>query len=100
MINQATLLAKYDDKAADYYLVDVRTPNEFFGRHIPGSINIPIETLEKRFIELPSDKHIITICEHGVRSGICQDFLKNKGFQADSLEKGLAVWTGQVEKSN
>jgi rhodanese-related sulfurtransferase len=100
MINQDQLLTKYDDKSANYFLLDVRTVYEFENHHIPGSINIPIDSLESRLDQLPRNKHIITICEHGVRSGIAEQFLVKKGYQADSLEQGLAVWSGQLNSSN
>lgn len=98
MINQASLLTNYDDKRANYFLLDVRSPAEFSEGHLPGSINIPIDDLEARVKEVPVDKHIITICLHGVRSGICEKFLNQKGYLADSLEGGLAVWKGQLTK--
>lgn len=99
MINQASLLQNYDDKKANYFLLDVRTPAEYEEGHLPGSVNIPIDELEARFTELPKDRHIITICLHGVRSGICEKFLKQKGFLADSLDGGLSIWKGQVQKN-
>lgn len=98
MINQAELLAKYQDKMTNYYLVDVRTSYEYEDHHLPESVNIPIDNLERELNQLPKDKHIITVCEHGVRSGIAEKFLRSKGFQADSLENGLCQWTGAMEK--
>ena len=96
-MKQDELLKIYDDPKANLLLLDVRTPYEFKDHHLLGSINIPIDDLEKRLEELPKDKHIITICEHGVRSGICERFLKLKGYKVDTLEGGLSMWQGQVE---
>ncbi len=100
MINQAELLAKYDDKRANYYLVDVRSNQEFSESHLPGAINIPIDSLESRLSEVPKDRHIITICSHGVRSGSAERYLQQNGYQADSLQGGLSMWAGQLESSN
>ena len=97
MINQDTILAKYDDKTSNYYLLDVRSPMEFSEGHIPGSINLPLSELEARIAEIPRAQHIITICAHGVRSGKAEAYLNSKGFQADSLQNGLALWKGQLE---
>ena len=33
-------------------IVDVRTPAEFMGGHVSGSINIPLQELEQRFEEV------------------------------------------------
>ncbi|MCC6643243.1 rhodanese-like domain-containing protein [Candidatus Peregrinibacteria bacterium] len=96
MINQETLLQNYDDKKSNYFLLDVRSPFEFEESHLPGAINIPIEELENNFSELPKTKHIITYCMHGVRSGLAEDFLREKGFRADVLENGLSFWKGQI----
>lgn len=100
MINQDELLAKYQDKNSNYYLVDVRTTYEYADHYLPGSVNIPIDDIELRIDELPKDKHIITICEHGIRSGICEKFLKEQGFQVDSLQGGLSMWTGEIQRKS
>jgi len=101
MINQEQLLSKYDDKKANYYLVDVRSPAEFADHHIPGSVNIPIEDLEMHLKEIPKDRPIITICQYGAtRSPQAETFLREKGYQADCLQGGLLRWTGQMEHSN
>jgi rhodanese-related sulfurtransferase len=98
VINQATLLPKYDDKSSNYFLLDVRTSYEFSDHHIPGSVNIPIDDLLSRLHEIPAKKHIITICDHGIRSGHAETILRENKFQCDSLEGGLMNWTGQMEK--
>lgn len=100
MINQDELLAKYDDKSSNYFLLDVRSPLEFADHRLPGAVNVPIDQLESRLGEIPKEKHIITICEHGVRSGTCEAFLNKKGYHTDSLQGGLSLWKGQLESSN
>ena len=50
-------------------ILDVRTPTEFAGRHIPGSVLIPMQQLENRLDEVPnSGTPIAVVCEHGLRS--------------------------------
>lgn len=97
MINQEQLQQQYKDKLANYFLLDVRSPMEFLDHHLPGSVNIAIDTLENHLSEIPKNLQIITICEHGVRSGKCETFLKEKGFNVQSLEGGLSVWKGILE---
>ncbi len=99
MINQAQFLEKYEDKSLNYFLVDVRTSYEFADHHLPGSVNIPVEELQARLGEIPKDRPVVTICEHGVRSSIAEKFLRANDIQADSLDRGLSGWKGTLEHS-
>lgn len=99
MINQDQLLQKYDDKTANYFLLDVRSSGEYQEGHLPGSINIHLQDLEQNLLKIPRDQHIITICAHGIRSGRAEQFLRERGYLADSLAGGLAMWTGQIEQT-
>ena len=100
VINQESLLPKYDDKTSNYFLLDVRSSYEYQDHHIPGSTNIPIDDLPDRLSEIPRDKHIIAICERGqVRSPYAEKILRDQQFTCDHLEGGLTNWQGQLEKS-
>ena len=42
------------EEETDYIILDVRTAEEFAGKHIPGAINIPNETIgSEEVAELP-----------------------------------------------
>lgn len=43
-------------------IVDVRTPGEFMGGHVTGSVNIPLNEIPERMDELKSMKNIILCC--------------------------------------
>jgi hypothetical protein len=43
-------------------ILDVRDAGTFGSKHITGSINIPLNDLEKRANELPKDRWILTVC--------------------------------------
>jgi rhodanese-related sulfurtransferase len=61
-------------------IVDVRTPGEFMGGHVVGSINIPLQELESRLDEIHSlQTPLILCCASGGRSGMAQHILKNQG---------------------
>ncbi len=52
----------------DGVFVDVRSPDEFAFEHIPGSINIPLENLERNIAQIPTNKKVYLICQSGLRS--------------------------------
>ncbi len=61
-------------------IVDVRSPKEYEGGHIVGSLNIPLQDLSNSLGKLDENKTIITCCASGVRSGNAKNFLKRNGF--------------------
>jgi len=63
-------------------VVDVRTPSEFMGGHVAGSVNIPMQDLECRLSELTAlQPPLILCCASGVRSGMAQHILQNQGIE-------------------
>lgn len=60
--------------------VDVRTPEEYTGGSRPGSINIPLDSLETGAASLDKNRHIVLCCASGMRSGIAAGVLKKLGF--------------------
>jgi phage shock protein E len=62
-------------------VVDVRTKGEYTGGHIRGSVNIPVEQLNKNLHRLADkNKAIITCCASGMRSGAAKNILKSNGY--------------------
>lgn len=61
-------------------IVDVRTPGEYAGGHIKGSLNIPVDQLKSRMSSLKKEKVIITCCASGMRSASARGILKANGF--------------------
>ena len=62
-------------------VVDVRTPEEFQTGAYPGAINIPLDELQMRIIELGSKSREITLyCASGARSAYGQRGLQQLGF--------------------
>ena len=63
-------------------LLDVRSEMEFEIEHIPGAINIPLETIEanlSKIAEMPNP--IVVYCLSGGRSGIATSLIKQTGLQ-------------------
>jgi len=62
-------------------IVDVRTTEEFRSGAFPGAINIPLDELQIRVIELGSKSREITLyCASGARSAYGQKGLQQMGF--------------------
>lgn len=78
-----------------FQLVDVRTAKEYEAHHIPDSMLIPIQELEKRYVELDSTRETLVICERGVRSQEACSFLSKMGFmKLYNLKGGLCRYEG------
>ncbi|WP_130866400.1 rhodanese-like domain-containing protein [Acidipropionibacterium timonense] len=73
-------------------VLDVRMGYEFEGGHIRGALNIPISQLPERMEELPRDRVILVVCNHGNRSSVAAGRLEALGFDARLLDGGLSEW--------
>ncbi len=62
-------------------LVDVRTPAEFAGGHVKGSLNIPLDSVQNHLAKFKNHKNIIVFCKSGGRSGMAKTILQQNGFQ-------------------
>lgn len=77
----------------DHILIDVRTPQEFAAGHIAGAINIPVDDLNQRLSEIPTDETIVVYCRSGNRSGTATDILNNAGFNpVYDIDGGTIAW--------
>ncbi|MEQ9262404.1 MAG: rhodanese-like domain-containing protein [Owenweeksia sp.] len=63
-------------------IVDVRTPAEFQGGHVVGSLNIPLQELNQRIDEVKSLKEpLILCCASGNRSGMAAQMLSQQDLE-------------------
>lgn len=66
-------------------IVDVRTPGEFMGGHVAGSINIPLQEIQQRIEEIKAlPQPIILCCASGNRSGQATSYLKSLGIDCSN----------------
>lgn len=62
-------------------IVDVRTPGEYAGGHVKGSMNIPLASLGSAMGKLKKDVPIVTCCASGMRSSSARSVLQSGGFR-------------------
>ncbi|MFI6467924.1 rhodanese-like domain-containing protein [Streptomyces sp. NPDC050528] len=76
-------------------LLDVRTPGEFRTAHIPGSYNVPLDTLREHRAELLHhlDEDVVLICRSGGRAAQAEQALTEAGLpNLRILEGGVLAW--------
>jgi len=74
------------------FLLDVRTPKEFASGHIPGAVNIPVDDLRSRLVELPHDREIAAYCQVGQRGYLATRILRQKGYSASNIGGGYTTY--------
>lgn len=69
----------------DYTIVDVRTPAEFMGGNVAGSINIPLGEIAGKEAEVMALKQpVLFCCLSGGRSGQATQYFKSKGLDCEN----------------
>jgi rhodanese-related sulfurtransferase len=63
-------------------LLDVRSPEEYAGGHVPGATNIPVGELAGRLgeIEAYRERGVVTYCKSGRRAETAVETLQGAGF--------------------
>ena len=73
-------------------IIDVRTPVEFMGGHVNGSINIPLNEIPAKVNEIRQmEQPIVLCCASGNRSGQAMMYLKGLGIECTNGGSWLAV---------
>lgn len=86
-------VAEITARPAGTMLVDVREPEEYLMGHIPGAVNLPQADLASRAGELPRDQPLYIVCQAGMRSLRCAQYLRQCGFpDVISVSGGTSAW--------
>ncbi len=79
-------------------LIDVRTPGEYKGGHIPSAINIPVSDLHTRIGDIAKDKAVFVYCQSGMRSNQAGRILSKHGYSTIfNLRGGILSWQGKLK---
>lgn len=86
------------EEESDYIILDVRTPEEYSERHIPGAVNIPNESIGTEEIpELPDREQLILVyCRSGNRSKQASGKLAALGYTNIVEFGGINDWPGET----
>jgi rhodanese-related sulfurtransferase len=62
-------------------VIDVRKQSEFESEHVVDAMNIPLNQINQKFTEFPTDRAFILHCAGGYRSMIAASILKSRGIE-------------------
>lgn len=80
-------------------LLDVRTTQEYCGGHIPGSKNVPLQSLEKIKDEVKDlTTPVFVHCYSGARSRQAVAILERMGYTNVKNIGGIADWKGEMKR--
>jgi rhodanese-related sulfurtransferase len=100
----ATTLEQWLEQGVDVRVLDVRSPAEFEGVHIPGAYNVPLDTLGEHAedIQRHVDEPVVLVCRSGMRASQAEQRLAGAGMgNVKVLEGGMMAWEridGQVRR--
>lgn len=82
-------------------LVNVRSPEAFYARHVEGSVSWPLDAVRncRSDTDLPADlrgKRLLVICEVGVSSAQAVRHLNELGLDAWNVEGGTRMWFAAI----
>jgi rhodanese-related sulfurtransferase len=84
--------------ATDRFVVDVRTHGEHRRGHIEGSVNIPVDNLRERHLEIPRDAAgdpvpVAVYCQVGQRGHTAARLLTQLGYDVVNLDGGWQTYS-------
>ena len=79
-------------------LLDVRTPQEYRSGHIPGSKNVPLQTIDQ-VVDVAENKDtaLYVYCQSGARSRQASDLLQRMGYRNVNNIGGIGAYVGKLE---
>ncbi len=78
-------------------LIDVRSPQEYKAGRIPGSKNVPLQSIDKiKKLAKNPDTPLFVYCQSGGRSSRASSTLKRMGYTKESNIGGIGAYSGKV----
>lgn len=75
-------------------VLDVRPPEEYAAGHVPGAINVTLDSLASHLRRLPKGREVVAYCRgpYCLLSVDAVALLRTKGYKARRLEDGFPEW--------
>jgi rhodanese-related sulfurtransferase len=77
-------------------VLDVRSPEEFAGGHVPGARNVEYDEVAARLAELGPPSEVVVYCERGGRAAKAAEVLTGAGFEVRHLAGDMQGWREQA----
>ncbi|GHD86906.1 rhodanese-like domain-containing protein [Streptomyces naganishii] len=76
-------------------VIDVRTPGEYAGGHVPGALNIPLDQIDRALPDIRDAAErgeVLVVCASGARSEKACVRLASEGIRTATLSGGTGAW--------
>ena len=95
-LSSGELARLIDQGEPDFYLIDVRTAEEFKSGAIPSAVNIPYDVMENRLPTQDRNARVVVYCRSGNRSSIAKAKLEALGFTNVNNFGAVQNWKGKL----
>lgn len=86
-----------EETPATVVLIDVRNPDELGKGKIKGTLNIPVDILGDRLVELSNTKEFILFCNSGIRAEMAHTVLTARGLKNRYLDAVVTFDDGEFD---
>ncbi len=84
----------------EFFVLDVRNPEELALGMIDGAVNIPLNQLRQQINEIPRTKKILIYCQTGQRSYFANRILTQLGFDTYNLSGGYKTFSHAIGRQS
>lgn len=91
---QPNELIGWIENATDFHVLDVREAHEMPKLDYPSLTFLPLGQIPTKASKIPTDKPLVVVCQHGIRSQRAIEFLQQNNYpnQLINLEGGMAAF--------
>ena len=91
-------LAAVQQAGGEVVVLDVREPWEWSLCRMTNSISVPLASLPNALGQVPTDRDLVVVCHHGVRSALAVKWLRGQGYdRAVNLDGGIDAWARRID---
>jgi thioredoxin 1 len=77
-------------------VLDVRNPDEYAEKHVPGAVLVPLPVLSERIGDVPEGRPLYVICARGGRSMQAAKAMKGQlGWEVVNVAGGTEAWAAE-----